>query len=165
MAGPHGAVGTQLNQGKFAAIRKFTSPGCVVYARFKGMENIGKKIEETRQWAMKKGYTIVGVPTCVCQADFAAAPDRSAIEVQWPIAEIVAEQNGEIGVKWHYSLEVLSTYHRGSYETIGQSYDFLMAVVREKHLGVPTGTRSVYLTEPSQTAGDANLTECQVMLQ
>jgi effector-binding domain-containing protein len=85
--------------------------------------------------------------------------------VQWPIAELVSDRSGEIGAKWHYSLEVLSTYHRGSYETIGQSYDFLMEIVRQKQLGAVGGTRSVYLTDPAQTVGDANLTEVQVMLQ
>ena len=84
MATPHGGVGTQLNQGKFAAIRKSTSPGTVVYARFKGLANIGKKMAEAREWATKKGYTIIGPPACVYQADFLSAPDKSVIEVQWP---------------------------------------------------------------------------------
>ena len=81
------------------------------------------------------------------------------------LAELRTDQDGQVGVKWHYSLEVLSTYHRGTYESIGQTYGFLMGVIHQRQLGTPGGTREVYLTDPAKTAGDANLTEVQVILK
>ena len=165
LAPDRAAVGTQLNEGKFAAIRKSTEPGTVLFARIKGTQNIGKTIAKLREYAARKGYSLAGYPVCIFEMDFPSAPETSVIEVQCPIAEVLPDQYGDVSVKWHPALEVLSTFHLGPYESVGQTYGFLMGVVGQRQLCVPQRAREIYYTDPANTPPAKNLTEVQIILQ
>ena len=85
--------------------------------------------------------------------------DNIDMEVCVPVAGEIAGE-GEVTGHVLPGGKFLSLLYRGPYDTVGSTYEALIAYMQEKGLEPAGPSREIYLTDPSQVESPAdNLTE------
>jgi effector-binding domain-containing protein len=131
---------------------------------------IPELLEELFGFAMTNGITIAGMPMLLLhetskeEAREADSTGSADVEVAVPVA---AEVCGG-GVVRAYQLhggKMVRIFHRGPYETSGESYDKLFAWIEEKDLRVKGPIREIYYNDPREVRTEEIMTEILVPVE
>lgn len=148
----------------FQAEVKMTEPRTVAYIDMRGAySQIPQAMGRVYGWAAQHGLQPAGMPSAVYYTDPATVPEADSLwEVRAPVAgdpeECEPDASG-CGVKRIAARKVASTMHRGTYESIAGSYASLGQWVASEGLTMTDAPEEFYLTDPSSTAPEEQLTE------
>lgn len=87
------------------------------------------------------------------------------IEVNVPITGKISIEASSIEVRNLRPVKVVSLVHKGSYETIGQSYEKLLSYVQKQGLEINGLMRDIYLNDPNTVKPAEILTEIQIPIK
>jgi AraC family transcriptional regulator len=114
-------------------------------------------------WMGAHGLTPIGMPRGVFLTDPATTPENEAVwELQSPVAgdpaDAGADESG-CGVKHLGAHTDAWVLYRGTYGSMGPAYSALSAWIAEHGYAISGPPMEVYLSDPSDTAPEDNLTE------
>jgi effector-binding domain-containing protein len=115
-------------------------------------------------WVEQHGYTPVGMPMAVYLTMPSEVPESAARwEVYAPIAEdseaVPAAEPGDVGVVKLEAKTVASAMHKGPYESVGSTYEALMAWLTGQGYVVCGPPAEIYHSDPADVPPSEYLTE------
>ena len=87
------------------------------------------------------------------------------VEVAIPVTGRVTVTDPEMELKTIQPFEVLYVVHKGSYESMRDTYGKLMKYAEENGIELTTPFREIYLSNPEETPEDELLTEIQAAIK
>jgi len=143
---------------------KDTDPMTVAFLSKKGSyTQVSAAFGQLYGWIGQKGYIPSGPPMGVYFNAPGQVPDDQLLwELRSPIAGEVAPSGPDkdgLGVKQLAALKVAATMHKGSFESVGKTYEMLVGWIMQNGYDIAGPSEEVYFNDPSQTAPDELLTE------
>jgi effector-binding domain-containing protein len=143
---------------------KDTEPLTVAFLSKKGpYTQISAAFGQLYGWIGQKGYTPTGPPTGVYfNAPGQVPDDQLAWELRSPIAGKVSPSGPDkdgLGVKQVATIKVAATMHKGSFETVGKTYEALVGWIMQNGYDIAGPSEEVYISDPSKTPPQELLTE------
>ncbi len=147
----------------FQATIKNTEPETVAFIHMHGpYTQIPETFGTLYGWLESQGLTATGMPHTV----YRTMPDevsktQADWELQAPVSDApdVQENVSGLGVRHLASTEVAFVMHRGSYDSVGPTYEQLMHWIAANGLEITGPAEEVYFSDPAEVPPDEYLTE------
>ncbi len=153
---------------KPAIFVKTTELAKVAFTSYQGSyDNISKVMEELLKWTKEKGYTVAGPPRGIFFDDPSKVPpEELKWEIEWAIVEDVKEmapeKKGGVGIRVVEPMEVATTYHKGPFDKVGDTWKVLFGWVFKNNYQVAGAAREIWWSDPDKVPEADLLTELQV---
>ena len=130
-------------------------------------DGISQAIKDLCLWAEQKRYTLVGPPMGIFLDDpQKVSPEALRWEVACAVAEdvkeLIPQEAGGVGIKVLEPVTVATTYHKGAYDKVGETYKALFGWVFKNKYEVSGPVREIWWNDPEKTPETGLLSELQV---
>ncbi len=155
---------------QMAMFVKATGPAKVAFVARQGpYQGIREGAKDLREWVNAQGYTLVGPCTGIYFDDPRNVPPEDLRwEIQWQITEDVKEirpEEGGVGIKVVDPVQVATTYHKGGYDGLDETFKALFAWIHKNGYAVLGPAREIWWISPESAPQTELLTELQVPVQ
>ncbi|MGC9346519.1 MAG: GyrI-like domain-containing protein [Anaerolineae bacterium] len=142
---------------------KVIEPQLVACVRFRGLLNVASSMWILRDWAKRKGCTLIGPPSCVFGLG-GEELQQTPCEIQWAVSAPVSPTDAEIVVKWLARRTVLAACHRGNITELHTTIEALRVWAHAQGYQTTGERREVYHSNVKVPKED-RVTEIQLYVE